>query len=60
MTDLSNTRSHSETLVLAEHLGVYAATQPCSGTKVVASHAFSPGTGTASPQIVGSTKKSAA
>lgn len=44
-------RLRSETLVLAEHLGDYAAAQPCSGIKSVMPRAFSPGSGTASPAV---------
>jgi hypothetical protein len=59
MSEGLKNHTDSETLVLAEHLGIYAATQPCSGTTIVVSHAFSPGSGTASPQVIFSTKTAA-
>lgn len=56
MSDQPFMRAYSETLVLAEHLGVYAAAQPCSGIKTVMPRAFSPGSGTASPVVMGHLK----
>ena len=59
MSELNTKLMKSETLVLAEHLGDYAASQPCSGTVIVAPHSFSPGAGTASPVVVVATKTAA-
>ncbi len=60
MTAESNGKSKTFSLSAPEHIGDYAATQPCSGVKVIASRTHGGAVTSSAPEVVCAVKKSVA